>query len=325
MNLRLEISPSTHTSRNSVSSRPWMRSVSSRTVRGASSLSGCRARRPRPEVDSLLLHGPPGILARVRSHEGEKSTMRSRVALLPGLLIGVVIGVLVAGGTMHVLSQGTRNEALPRAVTPRGPLAEDERSMIGLFHKASVSVVYITTRARQMDFWTRNVFEVPQGTGSGFVWDEQGHVVTNYHVVQGADKAEVALGEEAYEATFVGGAPDQDLAVLKIGARQGKARPHQGRHQRGHRGGAEGLRHRQPLRPRPHPHHRHRERAGPDHPERDQPAHRRASSRPTPPSTPATPGGRCSTARAGSSGSTPRSTAPRAPPRASASRCPSTP
>jgi S1-C subfamily serine protease len=144
---------------------------------------------------------------------------------LPGLLIGVVIGVFVAGGTLHVVSQGTRNEALPRAVTPRGPLAEDEQSMIGLFHKASASVVYITTRARQMDFWTRNVFEVPQGTGSGFVWDELGHVVTNYHVVQGADKAEVALGEEAYEATFVGGAPDQDLAVLKIGAGKGKLVP----------------------------------------------------------------------------------------------------
>ena len=130
--------------------------------------------------------------------------MRSRLALLPGLLIGVVLGVLVAGGMIHVLSQGTRNEAVPRAVTPRGPLAEDEQSMIGLFHKASASVVYITTRARQMDFWTRNVFEVPQGTGSGFVWDEQGHVVTNYHVVQGADKAEVALGEEAYEAELRG-------------------------------------------------------------------------------------------------------------------------
>ena len=91
--------------------------------------------------------------------------------------------------------------------------------MIGLFHKASTSVVYITTRATQMDFWTRNVFEVPQGTGSGFVWDESGHVVTNYHVVQGAATAEVTLGDDrAYEADFVGVAPDQDLAVLAITA-----------------------------------------------------------------------------------------------------------
>ncbi|HEY6548339.1 MAG TPA: 2-alkenal reductase, partial [Vicinamibacteria bacterium] len=92
---------------------------------------------------------------------------------------------------IRVLSQGARNEAVPRAVAPRGPLAEDEQLVIGLFHKASSSVVYITTRARQMDLWTRNVFEVPQGTGSGFVWDEQGHVVTNYHVVQGATAAAV--------------------------------------------------------------------------------------------------------------------------------------
>ena len=151
--------------------------------------------------------------------------MRTRFALLPGLLIGVVLGVFLAGGTIRVLSQGARNEAAPRAVTPRGPLAEDEKSMIGLFHQASASVVYITTRAAQMDLWTRNVFEVPQGTGSGFVWDEQGHVVTNFHVVQGADKAEVSLGEEAYEAEFVGGAPDQDLAVLRIKAPRDKLIP----------------------------------------------------------------------------------------------------
>jgi S1-C subfamily serine protease len=97
--------------------------------------------------------------------------------------------------------------------------------MIGLFHKASVSVAYITTQARQMDLWSRNVFEVPQGTGSGFVWDEQGHVVTNFHVVQGADTAEIALGDEAYEASFVGGAPDHDLAVLKIKAPRDKLFP----------------------------------------------------------------------------------------------------
>jgi S1-C subfamily serine protease len=151
--------------------------------------------------------------------------MRSRLALLPGLLVGVVLGVLVAGGTLAVLSQGSRNQAAPRPVAPRGPLAEDEKSMIGLFHKASASVVYITTRAQQVDFWTRNVFEVPQGTGSGFVWDEDGHVVTNFHVVQGADKAEVALGEETYEASYVGGAPDQDLAVLKIRAPREKLVP----------------------------------------------------------------------------------------------------
>ncbi len=144
--------------------------------------------------------------------------MRSRHALLPGLLIGVVLGILIAGGMIRVSSQGWRTPPAPRPVAPRGPLAADERSMIDLFHAASASVVYITTSARQMDLWTRNVFEVPQGTGSGFVWDGEGHVVTNYHVLQGADSAEVTLGEKSYAATTVGVAPDQDLAVLAIEA-----------------------------------------------------------------------------------------------------------
>jgi S1-C subfamily serine protease len=114
---------------------------------------------------------------------------------------------------------------VPRPVDARGPLASDERATIDLFHKASASVVYITTRTQQIDLWTRNVFEVPQGTGSGFVWDERGHVVTNFHVVQGADAADVTLGEEAYEASLVGTAPDQDLAVLKIQAPRAKLAP----------------------------------------------------------------------------------------------------
>jgi S1-C subfamily serine protease len=151
--------------------------------------------------------------------------MPSRLALLPGLLIGVVLGILIAAGMLKVSSQSSRGLPATRAVSPRGALGEEERSMIELFHKASVAVVFITTRAQQMDFWTRNVFEVPQGTGSGFVWDDEGHVVTNFHVVQGADVAEVALGEDVYEATAVGEAPDQDLAVLKIRAPKSKLVP----------------------------------------------------------------------------------------------------
>ena len=98
---------------------------------------------------------------------------------------------------------------------------------------------------------------------------------------------------------LVGVARDQDLAVLQIDAPRAKLVPIARRHQRRPAGRPEGLRHRQPLRPRPHADHRHRERARPHDPERRQ--HRRSttSSRPTPPSTPATRAGRCSTARAG--------------------------
>jgi S1-C subfamily serine protease len=86
-------------------------------------------------------------------------------------------------------------------------------------------VAFITTQAAQMDIWTRNVFEVPTGSGSGFVWDELGHVVTNFHVVQDASSLKVTLGDVEYEASKVGAARDQDIAVLKIEAPRNKLAP----------------------------------------------------------------------------------------------------
>jgi S1-C subfamily serine protease len=138
--------------------------------------------------------------------------------LLPSLLFGVGLGVLISVGLLHAVSALRPAPVADRAATPRDHLDEDERATIALFGRASRSVVYITTTTRQVDYWTRNVFEVPQGTGSGFVWDESGHIVTNYHVVQGAAAAKVTLGDNEYDADAVGVTPDHDLAVLKIRA-----------------------------------------------------------------------------------------------------------
>jgi S1-C subfamily serine protease len=108
--------------------------------------------------------------------------------------------------------------APPRAITARGDLAADEKSTIELFEKSKDSVVFITTHQQVMDFWTRNVFSVPRGTGSGFIWDEAGHVITNFHVVQGASEAWVKLSDgRDYRATLVGASPQHDIAVLRIG------------------------------------------------------------------------------------------------------------
>ena len=105
----------------------------------------------------------------------------------------------------------------PRAVTPRGPLSPDERNTIGVFESVSPSVVYITTVQYVRDFFSRNVMRVPQGTGSGFVWDGQGRIVTNYHVVRGAQGALVRLGDQrSFQARLVGFSSEHDIAVLQV-------------------------------------------------------------------------------------------------------------
>jgi S1-C subfamily serine protease len=109
--------------------------------------------------------------------------------------------------------------AAPRAVTSRGDLAADEKSTIDLFEHTRDSVVFISTSAVVQDFWSRNVLSVPRGTGSGFIWDDAGHVVTNYHVIEGASEAIVKLADGTdYKCTLVGASPAHDIAVLKIGS-----------------------------------------------------------------------------------------------------------
>ena len=105
----------------------------------------------------------------------------------------------------------------PRAVTARGELAEDGLATIEIFERASPSVVFIGTRQRVRNPWTRNIASVPRGNGSGMIWDGLGHVVTNNHVVEGASQAIVRLNDgRSYRATLVGASPAHDLAVLRI-------------------------------------------------------------------------------------------------------------
>jgi S1-C subfamily serine protease len=158
--------------------------------------------------------------------------IRSRLLFLSSLALGVVLGLFVSAGLQRALSPSARPpeaEPLPvaqgRPAAPRADLDPEERHTIDLFKNAQRSVAFITTRVAQVDYWTRNVFQVPAGSGSGFVWDDRGHVVTNFHVVQDADSAKVTIGDAEYEATIVGFARDQDLAVLRIQAAQAKLAP----------------------------------------------------------------------------------------------------
>jgi S1-C subfamily serine protease len=119
-----------------------------------------------------------------------------------------------------------RTDAGPRAIAPRGPLAADETANIDVFKRISPSVVHITTLTTQREMFSRNVQQVPRGTGTGFVWDEQGHIVTNFHVIQGGNAARVTLNDQSsYSAQLVGAFPERDLAVLRINAARDKLPP----------------------------------------------------------------------------------------------------
>lgn len=134
-------------------------------------------------------------------------------------------------GTAPQISSDEEGNALntnlnesPPATPPN--LDENEKSTIRLFENSAPSVAYITTSHYQRSYWNRNVTEIPSGSGSGFVWDKEGHVITNYHVIQGADRARITLADQTtWDAELVGAAPEKDLAVLKITAPRSALKP----------------------------------------------------------------------------------------------------
>ncbi|MEA3307300.1 MAG: trypsin-like peptidase domain-containing protein [Elusimicrobiota bacterium] len=96
-------------------------------------------------------------------------------------------------------------------------LLPTEKKTIKVFSKTSKSVAFIKNASVQWDWFSQSAYEVPQGAGSGFIWDNQGHIVTNFHVIYQATKIEVTLGnKKTYIAKVVGISPEYDLAVLKI-------------------------------------------------------------------------------------------------------------
>jgi S1-C subfamily serine protease len=105
-------------------------------------------------------------------------------------------------------------------------LGADEQRTIELFRRAAPSVVFVTNLAVRRDAFSRNALETPRGTGSGFVWDDEGHIVTNFHVIRGGNAARVTFDDQkSYPAKLVGTAPDKDIAVLRIEAPNGTLRP----------------------------------------------------------------------------------------------------
>ncbi len=154
------------------------------------------------------------MAARFIDRKTHPRTTSRRALTVLGLVC--LIAALWHGFPLH---RNSHAQAAPRPVQPRSDLSADETRTIDVFENASPAVTYITTTAMRRDFFSMNVFEIPQGTGSGFVWDKQGHVVTNFHVIQNAQRAQVTLADHStWPATLVGTAPDKDLAILKIQA-----------------------------------------------------------------------------------------------------------
>ncbi len=146
---------------------------------------------------------------------------------LPRLLFWAAILFLLSLTVKPWLELALVNyDAEPRAVTARGDIAGDERATIEIFESASPSVVFISTTAELLSPWTRNLTQVRRGTGSGFVWDAAGHIVTNFHVIEDARSARVRLSDgRTYNAEFVGASPEHDLAVVRIGVSLARIAP----------------------------------------------------------------------------------------------------
>ncbi len=142
--------------------------------------------------------------------------------------IYIVVITLVVGWLFFQTFQPSLHnpKAVSRPIEARGDLAADEKNTIEIFRNAAPSVVYITSIAVRRNLFSLNIYEIPQGTGSGFIWDKQGRIVTNYHVISDASRLEVTLADHSsWKAVLVGAAPDRDIAVLQIAAPADKLRP----------------------------------------------------------------------------------------------------
>jgi len=100
-----------------------------------------------------------------------------------------------------------------------GGLTTEETRNIEIFRQATNSVVSVRSMAFRYNLFSLDVMQIPRGSGSGFVWNDQGHIVTNFHVIDGGTAFVVTLADQSeWEARVVGQAPDKDLAVLHIEA-----------------------------------------------------------------------------------------------------------
>ncbi|MBC7884943.1 MAG: trypsin-like peptidase domain-containing protein, partial [Saprospiraceae bacterium] len=152
--------------------------------------------------------------------------------------LNVLIGILLLGVGVYIGTKfipDTLDDKLTNFINPQNPeksegshsnrrsidsvtyLTNSEQATINLFERSVPSVCFITTINIQRDYWSRNIAEIPAGTGSAFIWDSIGHIITNYHVIESGTKYKITLFDgTSWDAKLIGAEPNKDLAVLQI-------------------------------------------------------------------------------------------------------------
>ena len=135
-------------------------------------------------------------------------------------IFGTTLVVITIAIGIYVSATNEENPtATANAEATSAFLTNDEQNNISVFKSASPSVVFVTNTQLRRQRFSLNVMEIPRGNGTGFIWDESGLIVTNFHVVQGANKITIELqSNTSYQASVVGSAPEKDIALLKIDA-----------------------------------------------------------------------------------------------------------
>jgi S1-C subfamily serine protease len=160
----------------------------------------------------------------------KKLLMKVKILGSIAALLLIAVAVLATSNETNPTAQKAQmNTALNKPYsTPASAarLTNDENNNIQVFKDASPSVVFVTNTQLRRQRFSLNVLEIPKGSGTGFIWDESGLIITNYHVIHGANKIIITLESgNHYPAEVVGYAAEKDIAVLRIKSPNEKLKP----------------------------------------------------------------------------------------------------
>src|SRR5439155_1384970 len=145
-------------------------------------------------VAGTAMFVPTSSLTGLIARRWERLRRRPWALATERALAPVGIGPMAAG--VYTLARSAVHGWVTAAPLPEGLTPEEKRD-IEVFRRAQASVVFITSVALRRDIFSFDVQQIPQGTGSGIVWDRQGHIVTNFHVIQDGNAFAVTLADQS--------------------------------------------------------------------------------------------------------------------------------